>query len=276
MEIFYCEKCNGKPYTKNLKSGIKCPVCGTILKCEEVNEKVLKERPQIFTQDKKYGINIKISQAVKTDVKNVNCFIVSPGEKYYIYLGIKKTGKISFACRFILGNAPDRNGIVNRTPIVSSEFSFEKHIEMSYLENGRKQFEECILTDGWEADESLYHVYYKLTDTADNKKTLVLHDIKIPYDDKVSQQYFIDYMYSEYGKINVFSKSEDGLINSIKRVHEMNNNGYMQCMFFRSKNGDTILELGSFADSSALLFDDPYTSLIRYDRIMKEIKMPRI
>lgn len=277
MEIFYCEKCDGKPYTGNLKYGIKCPVCGTILKSEEVNEDTLIHRSKITWKRKIININGKIPFFKQSDEKSINSFMISPGEKYYIYLGIKKIGRDSFRCRFILGNTPDRNGVITSTPIISSEFSFDSQIELSYLESGRKQMEDYIQAEGWEADESLFHVYYKLTNSKEDRKNVVLNDITRPYDeDKAADQYFIQYMQSDYGKIPVFSKTEDGFINSFKKIHSMNNDGYMQCMFFRAKNGDTLLGLSSFADSSALLFDDPYTSIIRYDRIMKEIKMPRI
>ncbi len=277
MEIFYCEKCTGKPYTKNLKDGIKCPVCGTILKCEDVNEEALNSRPAISSQNKGLGINSLISLKKNSQNNFTNSFMISAGEKYYIYLGIRKTGKLSFACRFIFGNTPDRHGIITKTPIVSSKFSFEKCIELSVLESKRKQFEEYILSDEWEADESLYHVYYRLTEIKKVKKVFVLQDVTMQSEEqKASQHYFIEYMQPDYDKISVFSKSEGGFINSVRKVHQMHNESYMQCMYFRSKNGDVRLGLGSFADSSALLFDDPYTSLIRYDRIMKEIKMPRI
>ncbi len=277
MEIFYCDKCAGKPYTKNLKSGIKCPVCGTILKCEEVNEDSLSQRPVIRWKNNNYITNAGISFFKHSPENNINSFTISPGEKYYIYLGIRKTGINSFKCRFILGNTPDRNGVITRTPIISSEFIFKAQIELSYLEAARKQLEDFFLDNGWEADESLYHVYYKLSKVKEEKKVFVLDENKKPTDgDKAAEQYFIQYMQSDYSQIPVFSKNQNGLINSFRRIHSINNDGYMQCMFFRAKNGDTILGLSSFADSSAVLFDDPYTNIVRYDRIMKEIKMPRI
>ena len=39
MEVYYCEKCSGRPYTKKIRDA-KCPDCGCLLKFEDVSEGV--------------------------------------------------------------------------------------------------------------------------------------------------------------------------------------------------------------------------------------------
>ncbi len=47
MEIYYCPACPGKPYTDNIKSGTKCPVCKTALRYEDVSEQSLINRAKL-------------------------------------------------------------------------------------------------------------------------------------------------------------------------------------------------------------------------------------
>lgn len=51
MEIYYCEKCSGKPYTTKLSSTV-CPVCGSMLKYDEVSEESLAVREKLACEKK--------------------------------------------------------------------------------------------------------------------------------------------------------------------------------------------------------------------------------
>jgi len=276
MEIYYCTKCEGKPYTLKISKGITCPVCGTTLRTEDVNEESLTGRPELYQQQKKIGLRELIRPLSQDNIHAGNKFMIGAEEKFHIYLGIRKTGKYSFSCNFILGNIPDVNGVITKIPVISSEIRFEERIEMTELEKARIIFENSIMDNGWDTDEMLFHVFY-LNNEEERSKIIISLDVpETVTAGKAAEIYFIDYMIPSYGDISLFGKKEKKFIDSVMDIHDKHNEGYMQCMFFRAKNGDNILDLASFALSSAVLFDDPYTSVLRYDRIMKEMKMPRI
>ncbi len=57
MDIFYCPDCKGKPYTKNIKAGSKCPKCGAVLKYEDVSQQALNNREVLEYPTKKVHKN---------------------------------------------------------------------------------------------------------------------------------------------------------------------------------------------------------------------------
>ncbi|MDO5560781.1 MAG: hypothetical protein Q4F95_14470 [Oscillospiraceae bacterium] len=53
MDIYYCPRCSGKPYTDNPKKGTVCPVCGAALRYENVNISSLSSRSKLNYPEKK-------------------------------------------------------------------------------------------------------------------------------------------------------------------------------------------------------------------------------
>lgn len=73
MEIFYCPHCEGRPYTDNIKSGSKCPVCGTLLKYEDVSGESLTNRKKIEypSGKKRKAVSSKLKKVKEEKVKTV-------------------------------------------------------------------------------------------------------------------------------------------------------------------------------------------------------------
>lgn len=284
MEVYYCSKCEGRPYTKKLSGGIVCPVCKSVLKCEDVTEESLVSRKTL--EMKRQGINF--SDILKKDISGLSSkdistayqsrFRINDGEIFYIYLGFIKTGKINFKCRFILGNTPDEFNIINKTPFVSPEMPFEHTIELETLEKMRKSFEKPILAGSWREDHRLFHAYSKVNDETVFKVITPVSEKKLSDDIKYSERYFIEYNYQGYSDIRLkapFRSSEPGFFDELKRVYDSQNSKFMDYMLFRAKNGDT-MTIKSFADDSSLIYDEPHMSIIRYDRLMKEAQSTRM
>lgn len=80
MEIFYCPDCEGKPYTKSMKSGTKCPVCKASLKYADVSEQSLAGRPELETKGKR-----KVSE--KTAKKEKNLTSADKYRKHHMICG---------------------------------------------------------------------------------------------------------------------------------------------------------------------------------------------
>lgn len=284
MDVYYCEKCLGRPYTKKLSIGSNCPICGTLLRCEDVTEESLEGRPVLSKKGFDFSFATDLISSLrkketKKDGHSKCLFNILDEEKYVLYLGFKKTGKVSFTCFFILGSEPDENGIVGKTPFLSRGFSFDERIEVSMLEEVRDQMEKFIYSKGWRKDTSVYHAFLKNKPEVVEKTYL---DVTLQYNDEfentMADRYFIQYVNSSYGSIgikNPFKKSETGILDEVKKVYDLKNDNFMRNLFFRSKNGEVMEEVNSFADAAALLFDDPYLNLLRYDKIMKEVAMER-
>ncbi len=71
MEIFYCPHCEGRPYTDNIKSGSKCPVCGTVLRYEDVSGESLTNRKKIEYPSGKKADSSKKNKRKEEKVKTV-------------------------------------------------------------------------------------------------------------------------------------------------------------------------------------------------------------
>ena len=72
MEIFYCPHCEGRPYTDNIKSGSKCPVCGTVLRYEDVSGESLTDRKKIeYPSKKKKADSSKVKKQKEEKVQTV-------------------------------------------------------------------------------------------------------------------------------------------------------------------------------------------------------------
>ncbi len=284
MEVYYCGKCPGRPYTRKVKSGINCPVCKTPLKCEDVNEETLEERPILYGKELKQSIEIPFLNFFKSDNKEEkrSLFNICSDEKYYLYLGFIKKKKRKFICKFIVGNEPDKNGVISKTPFISSDIEFSERLEITMLERFRNVLEREVLLKGWRKDTSVYYAFLKNKPEVVEKSKieLISGDVseKSETKESMAERYFIQYVHSSYGSINVknpLKNTEDGILDEIQKVHEYKNEKYMRKMFFRSKNGEIMDEINSFADASAVVFDQPYINLIRYDKVMKEVAMER-
>lgn len=81
MDIYYCPRCNGKPYTDNPKKGTKCPVCGAELKYENVRQAALVSRSRLVYPDKKNKKSADrsvISTKRKRSAKSANISVNKP------------------------------------------------------------------------------------------------------------------------------------------------------------------------------------------------------
>jgi len=284
VEVYYCEKCSGRPYTKKLNTGSNCPVCNTLLRCEDVTEESLENRPTLSKKGFSFSAPSDLLKFIRNkDEKKADTgrclFNILDNEKYVLYLGVRKTGKQSFSLVFLLGNDPDENGIVGKTPFISTPLTFDERIEITTLETAREIAEKYIYSKGWRKDTSVYHAFLKNTPGVVDKAYI---DISTNADNELkntlAERYYIYYSRTGYGGINIknpFKKSDINIFDEVKKVHDLNNNNFMRNLFFRSKNGEIMEEVNSFADASAILFDDPYTNLLRYDKIMKEVAMER-
>ena len=271
MEIYYCEKCEGRPYTRKVSSGTRCPVCGSNLRFEDVTEESLTLRKEIVHPAKKTRLRDNVKHE---DVKLYrSAFVIPDGEIFYEYLGIEKVGQIDFRCHFILGNLPDENGVINKTPFISPEYNFSGSVEMSELELVRKSFERTVLSSGFIRDDRLYHAFLKIGDeTVLKTVTESFADETLSDEERYAEKFFIDYNYQSFGDIKLKPFSQDaGIFNEVKRVLDSRNEKFMEYMYLRVRNGDN-MTLTSFADDSSKIFDDPYLALIRYDRVIKESK----
>jgi len=280
MEIYYCEKCEGKPYTKNISGGITCPVCNSILKYDDVSEDSLSGREQLNTGDKK-SINIlkqSIFNIIRESPENSGCFQINNNEEFFLYLDFKKSNHSDFTCRFIIGNAPDINSVITKTPFISSMIEFQQSIEIESLENQRVCIEAYALSNGWHRDTDSYYAFKKNTSGMELKNK-VTDDFKPDNSNKIPiselcNSYYIEYKYPSFSEISIknpFKRSHTKLFTEFRNVYALRNNEFMDRIFFRSKNGDIIIQLNSIAGAFAILYDDPYTNLIRYDRIIKKI-----
>lgn len=271
MDIYYCEKCAGRPYTRKLKSGPDCPQCGGMLKFEEVSEESLKNRQELVWTKSRPDIMKLIKHQESRDTVRTAQFSISDGEIFYEYLGFEKTGTADFSVRFILGNQPDGNAVINKTPFVSPKIKFMQDVELTQLELMRKSFERYFLSYGFRKDVRLFHAFVKTGDDVISKSiSEVCDDEKLTEDERYSERYFINYDIQSFSGINIRSP-----FNEVKRVLDSRSEKFMEYMIFRARNGDN-MTLSSFADDSAVIFDEPHLSLIRYDRLLKEAQVTRM
>lgn len=277
MEVYYCEKCSGRPYTKKIRDA-KCPDCGCLLKFEDVSEESLAGRRELVFSRTVPDLKDLLKPGEKSETVRQTQFSVDDGEIFYEYLGFEKTGSVDFNVRFILGNQPDGNSVITKTPFVSPKIKFVQNLELSELELMRKSFERAFTSEGFEHERRLFHAFVK-RGSAVLMKTLteVYDDEKITEEDRFSERYFINYDYQPFGGINLGGpfKKEHGLFDEVKRVLDSRYEKFMEYMIFRARNGDN-MTLSSFADDSAVIFDDPHLALIRYDRLLKEAKATRM
>ncbi len=280
MEIYYCEKCSGRPYTLKLKSGAECPECGSLLRYEDVSDESLASRRKlVYPKSGAPDIQGLLKRGDRSgETVFGSQFIIPDGEIFYEYLGFEKTGTVDFTVRFIFGNQPDENSVITKTPFISPKIKFMQTIELSELELARKNFEKQITESGFEKDNRLFHAFVKRgDDVLVRRVTETFSDITLTADDCFSERYFIGYDFQGFGEINIrppFSR-EPGIFDEVRRVLDSRYEKYMDYMIFRARNGDN-MNLKSFADDSAVLFDNPHVSLIRYDRLLKEAKATRM
>ena len=277
MEIYYCGRCAGRPYTRKLNAGSECPVCGSLLKFEDVSEESLAQRTELVFGKSGTDLRdiIKFPSGQDDEVFQSR-FIVNDGEIFYEYLGFEKTGTVDFSVRFILGNQPDENAVINKTPFVSPKIKFIQNIELTELELMRKSFEKSFLSYGFEKDNRLFHAFVKRGDETVEKKLTEPSEEILTADDVCADRYFIGYDFQGFGDIALhpFSRSA-GIFEEVKRVIDSRNDKFMEYMIFRARNGDN-MSLDSFADDSSVLFDNPHIKLIRYDRMLKEATATRM
>lgn len=277
MDIYFCDKCSGRPYTKKLSNGTECPVCGNMLKYEDVSEESLSHRPE-FVFKKKHN---ELKDIIKPELRQndevfQSHFIVNDGEIFYEYLGFEKTGSLDFTVRFILGNQADENAVINKTPLVSPKIKFAHYIELTELELMRKSFEKAFSAYGFEKDNRLFHAFVKRGDEEIGKKITEETEEILTADDIYADRYFISYDYQGFGDIALHPFRKDaGILDEVKRVLGSRYEKFMEYMIFRARNGDN-MKLDSFADDSAVLFDNPHIKLIRYDRLLKEASATRM
>jgi hypothetical protein len=277
MEVYYCEKCSGRPYTKKIRDA-KCPDCGSLLKFEDVSADSLAGRRELQFPRTVPDLKDILKPGEKNETVRQTQFSVNDGEIFYEYLGFEKTGSVDFNVRFILGNQPDENSVITKTPFVSPKISFVQNLELSELELMRKSFERSFREKGFENEGRLFHAFVKRGETVLLKTlTEVYTDERITEEDRFSERYFINYDYQPFGGISLGSpfKKERGLFDEVKRVLDSRSEKFMEYMIFRARNGDN-MTLSSFADDSAVIFDDPHVSLVRYDRLLKEAKATRM
>ncbi|WP_044973548.1 hypothetical protein [Ruminococcus sp. HUN007] len=282
MEVYYCEKCKGRPYTRKIRDA-KCPDCGALLKFEDVSEDSLAGRrelvyPRTVPDFKDIHLKDLIMPQEKDDAVRNTQFSLTDGEVFYEYLGFEKTGSVDFSVRFILGNQPDGNSVITKTPFVSPKIKFVQNLELSELELMRKSFERAFVSLGFENDRRMFHAFVKRGDGVLTKtKTEVYDEERLTEEDRFSERYFINYDYQPFGGISVtgpFTR-EHGFFDEVKRVIDSRYEKFMEYMVFRARNGDN-MTLSSFADDSAVIFDDPHLALIRYDRLLKEARAARM
>ena len=277
MEVYYGEKCSGRPYTKKIRDA-KCPDCGCLLKFEDVSEESLAGRRELQFPRTVPDLKDLFKPDEKNETVRQTQFSVVDGEIFYEYLGFEKTGSVDFTVRFILGNQPDGNSVITKTPFVSPKIKFVQNLELSELELMRKSFERSFTEQGFEKERRLFNAFVKRGDAVLLKTlTEVYDDERITEEDRFSERYFINYDYQPFGGINLGGpfKREHGLFDEVKRVLDSRYEKFMDYMIFRARNGDN-MTLSSFADDSAVIFDEPHLALIRYDRLLKEAKATRM
>lgn len=277
MEIYYCEKCSGKPYTTKLSSTV-CPVCGSILRFDEVSEGALAEREKLSFEKKHPDLrDIIRPQENKKEKVYGTSFNIADGEFFYEYLGFEKTGAVDFTVRFILGNQTDENSVITKTPFISPKIKFSQSIELSVLEQMRKSFEDTFTEYGFEKDVRLFHSFIKRGDEVIKKTVTPEKYPELGEEERYSERFFISYDFQSFGEMNLHSpfRKNSGIFDEVKRVLDSRNEKYMDYMIFRAGNGDN-MNLNAFADTSCVLFDNPHISLIRYDRLLKEAQMTRM
>lgn len=281
MEIYYCEKCEGKPYTKNISGGIRCPACNSVLKYDNISEDSLSDRPELNTDNKKSKSVLKqnilnISRETQQSEINSGCFQINNNEEFFLYLDFKKNSHSDFTCRFIIGNAPDINGVITKTPFIGPVIRFQQSIEIETLENQRAFIEEYALSNGWHMDTGAYYAFKKDTSGTESKNRLP-DDFSPENINPISGRsdiYYIDYKYPSLADISIknpLKRKHTKLLNEVRNIYALKNNEFMERMFFRSKTGDITVQINSIAGAFAIIYDDPYANLIRYDRIMKQI-----
>ena len=278
MDIYYCEKCAGRPYTRKLKSGPDCPQCGGMLRFEDVSEESLQGRKELVYIKSRPSVSDIIRRNDKQENVWATQFNVDDGEMFYEYLGFEKTGMVDFNVRFILGNQPDENAVITKTPFISPKIKFSQSLELSELELMRKSFEKYFLSFGFMQEPRLFHAFVKNGEEVISKTVSEVYSDEILTDkDSFSARYFINYDFQQFGEIDVgapFSRDR-GIFTEVKRVLDSRGEKFMEYMVFRARNGDN-MTLSSFADDSAVIFDEPHLSLIRYDRLLKEAKATRM
>ena len=282
MDIYYCTNCKGNPYTKILYGSTECPVCGKTLTYGDVSEESLSGRPLLYSSQitlKNRILNLFSGDNKEENKENIfketlGRYNIEYEEQYFLYLSIMMEKKDLFKCRFVIGNAPDKLNVISKTPFFSSDICFSDRLEISYLEECRVLFENQIQNNGIILDPSLFHIYYAEKSEIKEKKKI---DLNFRPDgnrkENESDRYFLMYSANGYGDIDINSKKEDntGFINELVKVHNMHNKNYIDYVFFREKKTGISYPLATFADNGAVLYDDPYSNLVRYDRIMKEM-----
>jgi len=279
MEIYYCGKCPGRPYTRKIRTGAECPQCGSLLRFEDVSEESLTSRTELVFQKSRPDFLelIKHSESRKDTVWQTQ-FSIADGEIFYEYLGFEKTGSVDFTVRFILGNQPDENSVITKTPFVSPKIKFIQNIELTELELMRKSFEKEFASRGFVNDIRLFHAFVKNGDeVVERSLTGSSENEKLQDEDVFAERYFINYDFQNFSDIDISTpfKKDRGIFTEVKRVLDSRSEKFMDYMIFRARNGDN-MSLSSFADDSSVLFDDPHISLIRYDRLLKEAKATRM
>jgi len=282
MEVYYCSRCQGRPWTRKIKSGAECPQCGSLLKIEDVSEESLTGRAELHFSGGHPDISDIAGMIKHRGEKPDNIwktqFNIRDGEIFYEYLGFEKTGSVDFTVRFILGNQPDENAVINSTPFVSPKIKFVQNIELTELELMRKSFEREFVSQGFEQDQRLFHAFVKRGDELVTKTLTGGYENETSgAEDRFSERYFINYDYQQFGNMDISTpfRKDHGIFTEVKRVLDSRSEKFMDYMIFRARNGDN-MSLNSFADDSSVLFDDPHISLIRYDRLLKEAQTTRM
>lgn len=281
MEIYYCGKCAGKPYTRKIKNAAECPCCGSILRFEDVSEESLAGRKELEFRNSSRAPDIM--ELIRHPGNRKESlwpaqFKINDGEIFYEYLCFEKTGTVDFNVRFVLGNQPDENAVITKTPFISPELGFVQNIEMSELELLRRAFERKFSGYGFVPDPRLFHAFVKQgEETVSRTVTEGSENERLTEEDAFSERYFINYDFQQFGDINIGSpfRKDRGIFTEVKRVLDSRSEKFMDYMIFRARNGDN-MTLGSFADDSAVLFDNPHLTLIRYDRLLKEAQATRM
>ncbi|MDO5560792.1 MAG: hypothetical protein Q4F95_14525 [Oscillospiraceae bacterium] len=273
MEIYYCDSCKNKPYTTDLKRYTGCPVCSSKLIYADVNPDSLRTRP-VIGQTGKTVLDPSCAMSIS---QTGNMFNIRSSDEFYMYMNFEKKKYETFDCRFLLGDTPDQNGVINSVPVLGPVIEFTRSVDISELEIYHECIRRYLARNGWERYPGSYYSYR-------TNNPGIIHQVRcsdtdmtdasgFEYNKFNSASYFIEYTNPSFADVklsNPFRHKQDHESMSVRNVYGMKKSMFLQGMFFRSKDGYIKKELEALAGAMAVLYDSPYSNLIRYDRIMRE------
>lgn len=273
MDIYFCDSCPGKPYTTQIKNSSLCPVCGSTLRYQDVNENSLIGRrllggPADTVTDSLYAMTVGATG---------NTFDIKTSDEFYMYLDFYKKGYDTFICRFILGDTPDQNGVINKTPVIGPDIKFTRSIDISELEKVHECIRRYMHANSWERYPGSYYSFKVKTPGMIKQVHCCDADIraaeKFEYNKYRSESYYIEYINPSFSDItleNPFRHQAQKLTDKIKDVCNIRRSSFLRGMYFKSKDGRLKTGLDAAAGALAVVYDCPYSNLIRYDRLMRE------